>query len=143
MAGVGGLSVSAVLRQKIRLFLTRLAQASTACLLVMVGGDITALSVSHWLIALKTGSVSAGLFVLLSLTPLGRFVTNGLATAILITLVTTLADYVVHPGHFSVQSLEAIVTGLGAGAIYLIVSDRFGDKPAPATPDRKNEPANG
>lgn len=131
--------MSDVVGQKIRLFFTRLVQSGTSCLLVMVGGDATALSLSHWLTALKTGSVSAALFVLLSLTPVGRFASSGLATAILITLVTTIADYIVHPGHFSVQALEAIVTGLGAGALYLIFSHRFGQKLMPATPDTKDE----
>lgn len=109
-----------LLREKIRLFLARFTESGTSCLLVMVGGNVSALSLSHWEKAFQTGAVSAAMLVAISFTPLKRWTNNGLLTAITITLATTIADYFVHPGKFSLQSLEAIITGLGAGALYLV-----------------------
>jgi ABC-type enterobactin transport system permease subunit len=109
-----------LLREKVRLFLARFTESGTSCLLVMVGGNVNALTLSHWSKAFQTGAVSAAILVVLSFTPLKRWTSNGLLTAITVTLATTIADYLVHPGKFSLQSLEAIITGLGAGALYLL-----------------------
>jgi hypothetical protein len=116
----GDCIVLELLREKARLFVARFTESGTSCLLVMVGGNVTALTLPHWAKALQTGAVSAAILVVLSFTPLKRWTSNGLLTAITITLATTIADYFVHPGKFSLQSLEAIITGLGAGALYLL-----------------------
>ncbi len=112
--------VGTVLREKVRLFLARLTEAGTSCLLVMVGGNISALTLAHWCKALQTGVLSAAILVGLSFTPLQRWTRNGLLMAFSITLATTVADYLIHPGRFSIEALESIITGLGAGALYLL-----------------------
>lgn len=127
--------VGDVLREKARLFVARFSEAGTSCLLVMVGGNVSALTLAHWVKAFQTGFISAAILVVLSFTPFRRWTVNGLVMAMSITLATTLADYLVHPGRFSIEALEAIITGLGAGALYLL----FQRWRAPLSASRQDE----
>ena len=99
-------------------FPERFSEAWLSCLLVMVQGDVLALTLRHSIVAAKTGLLSAlgAAFCVLLLgnpTQAQKIVAIGAFTAI--------ADYIVHPTHFGPHWAEAVVTGVAAAAIALIV----------------------
>lgn len=95
-------------------FVENIAEATTACLITMVQGNVLALGLGHWIIASQTG-VAAGSItaaaILLSKTD-RRWIIS-----LLLGLVTAVVDYFVHPGMFGTVVTEAIVTGLGAAVL--------------------------
>ncbi|MFO1089387.1 MAG: hypothetical protein U1E46_07375 [Hyphomicrobiales bacterium] len=114
--------MSETIRAKAKLFLLRFLEATAACLLVMVKGDVSALTASHWLTAMETGTLAGALVVAGSFTPLKRWLADPVAVALVVVLATTAADFLVHPDHYGNGSLEAILTGVGASGIYLAVT---------------------
>ena len=106
-------------RDKLVPFVENISESAAACLFTMVQGNVLALGLSHWLIASQTGLV-AGL-----LTGVALMVTHSTrrwVIALILGVITAAVDYVVHPGMFGPQALEAIVTGLGAAVLSLFVS---------------------
>lgn len=95
-------------------FVENIAEATTACLITMVQGNVLALGLGHWIIASQTG-VAAGSItaaaILLSKTDRRWLI------SLLLGLVTAVVDYFVHPGMFGTVVTEAIVTGLGAAVL--------------------------
>lgn len=108
------------LRNKTKLFLKRFREAWTACLLCMVQGDLTVLTVSHALTASKTGTIAGLAFVILSFSKLLK--DDKMTITITIGLLTVVADYLIHPTHFGPSLAEAVCTGVGAALIaYLMI----------------------
>ena len=99
-------------------FPEKFSEAWLSCLLVMVQGDILALSLKHAFIASKTGFL-AGLGCAF-MTLLLKKPTEA-QNLVAIGAFTGLADYVVHPTHFGPHWAEAAVTALGAVGIAYIV----------------------
>jgi hypothetical protein len=84
----------------------------------MTQGNLLTLTVAHWLIASRTGLL-AGTLAAAAVWLLGerrRWVIAGL-----LALATVAADYLSHPSHFWGAIGEAVVTGLVAGALSLVV----------------------
>ena len=99
-------------------FVEQYAEATTACLLAMVQGDLLSIGWSHWLIASRTGLFAAvATSAALALTRVDR----RWAVALLLGLGTTIADALVHTGGFGSFLVEAGVTGAGAAALSLAV----------------------
>jgi hypothetical protein len=115
---------SALLHIKLRtyIFLRHLGQSTAACLLAMTRGDVSAIGIDHWLIALTTGGVTGTLGVLVSLTPLRRHYGNKWFFAAVVFIGTFVADWLTHPSHFGGPLTEAFVTGAAAAFISLILS---------------------
>jgi hypothetical protein len=85
----------------------------------MVQGNVVAMTASHWMIASRTGIV-AGLVataVLFAVQRLNKWTIAGTLAS-----VTAVVDYFSHPAQFGPFVTEAIVTGLGAGALSLLVA---------------------
>lgn len=99
----------------IKVFSDKFLQAWSACMLCMVQGDLTVLTVDHALTASKTGFF-AGLAYCITLFLDGNSVSVWKA-AWLTGVLTMVADIIVHPTHFGDQWLEAFCTGLGAAGI--------------------------
>lgn len=124
------------MNKKVTPFVENIAEATTACLVTMVQGNLLALGLSHWLIASQTGiaagSVTAAA-ILLSKTDKRWLI------SLLLGLITAVVDYFVHPGMFGTVVTEAIVTGLGAAVLsYLvgtIVRSIRGNKAAASKPE--------
>ena len=93
-----------------------ISEATVACLLTMVQGNVLAIGVSHLIIASKTG-ITAGLVATIAIL-LAKPHKRGLI-ALLLGLATTVGDYLVHPGMFGSVFTEAIVTGVGAALLSL------------------------
>ena len=104
---------------KITPLIETFSEATTACLVTMVQGNFLAMTLTHLAIASQTGIV-AGLLttaaILFSKTR-NRWIIAGLLGAI-----TAIADYFIHDATFGPVALEAVVTGIGAAVLSLIVS---------------------
>ena len=102
------------MNKNVKPFVENIGEATAACLITMVQGNVLALGLSHWLIASQTG-VAAGSItaaaILLSKTDKRWMI------SLLLGAVTAMVDYFVHPGMFGTLVTEAIVTGLGAAIL--------------------------
>ncbi len=102
----------------IRLWFEKFSQAWTACMLCMVQGDLTVLTLSHAMTAAKTGSLAGLAFVF---TAYFTAINNKWFAAWLTGILTMVADIVVHPTHFGDNWMEAACTGLGAAILCTIL----------------------
>jgi len=106
------------MNSKLEPFIENISEATTACLIAMVQGNLLAISLSHWLIASQTGltagTITATLVILFK-TQKRWIISLGLG------LITCFADYLVHPGMFGSIFAEAIVTGIGASFLSYMV----------------------
>jgi hypothetical protein len=103
-------------------FIENAAEATTACLLTMVQGNLLAITLSHWLIASQTGIASgaatAAVLFLWS-------TTRPWKVALVFGVLTAIADFFVHPGQFGPVALEAMVTGAGAAVLSWLVGSAY------------------
>jgi hypothetical protein len=106
------------LGERARPFVENVAEATTACLITMVQGNLLALTLAHWLVASQTG-LAAGAAT--SVAILVARVERPWVVSSLLGLVTTVVDYLVHPGRFGPFFVEAILTGAGAAALSFVV----------------------
>ena len=115
---------------KVRVFIQRITQPTCACMLAMSAPSFAALvSLPHWKIALQTGLGTGALAVLMSFTPLARVLANRYGNALLMGILTALADAWSHPGRFAdAPYAEAILTGVVSGLIVLAMSFVIEDK---------------
>lgn len=96
------------------------AEAACACAIMMVQGQLLLLTAAHWVIALQTGLISGAFATLLII--VGR-VTRPWVISTVLGGVTTIVDYFVHSGGDFIRVLvEALLTGVGAGLLSLLVT---------------------
>ena len=104
--------------KKVTPFLENVAEATTACLITMVQGNVLALGLGHWLVASQTGLIAGGVAsaaILLARTK-RRWVVS-----LTLGVVTGVVDYFVHPGAFGPEWAEAAVTGVATAALSFAV----------------------
>jgi hypothetical protein len=106
------------MKNKAAPFLENIAESATACLVTMVQGNLLALSLSHWLIASRTGVIAGAVATAAIL--LARTKRQWVISVVL-GVVTAVVDYFVHPGRFGPAAMEAVVTGLGAAVLSYLV----------------------
>ena len=104
------------LNSKVKILVERFGQSWSACMVAMVQGDLSVLTLKHAMVASKTGLIAGIAMVIASLVP-NQSKWFGLW---LIGLFTMIADYMTHPTHFGNPMSESIVTGVGAVIIALI-----------------------
>ena len=109
------------LKHKLTLAGRKFTEAWTSCLLCMVQGDLTVLTMKHATTAGKTGLLTALAVLLLSFS--NRFPNNQYTLAWLTGVLTTIADIVAHKPHFYGES---VLTGVGAGVLALVLSKTVG-----------------
>jgi len=110
-----------MLSQKIKLFLAPFCEATPACLLVMVQGNIWLATIGHLQKAVETGLITGlGVFILALFTH--RWFGNKYVVAGITGGMCFVADLLAHPSHFGGVSTEAIVTGAFTGLISLVVN---------------------
>ena len=108
---------------RLRVFLERLWQPTTACMTCMTAPSfVNLVSAVHWKIALQTGVVTGILALLLTLTPLGKLFGQRYGNALLVGLLTALADAWSHPGRFGFEYGEALLTGAVSAVLALVGS---------------------
>jgi len=96
----------------------KFGEAWLACLLTMVQGDISVLTLKHAYIASKTGTITALAFLIAAL----AFKKRSLYLDVLLTgTLTAVTDSMVHPTHFGPFYAEAVVTGIGAALLAVLM----------------------
>jgi hypothetical protein len=108
---------------RLRVVVQRLTQPTCACMLCMTAPTFANLvSLAHWKIALQTGLGTGLLALVLTFTPIGRMFGHRYSNALLMGLLTAMADFWSHPGRFEASYGEALLTGLVSGLIVLATS---------------------
>ena len=98
------------------------SESTTACLVTMVQGNVLALTFGHLAIAAQTG-ITAGLFTL-AITLMAR-INNPWIMPLILGVTTGIVDFYMHPGSFGAEATEAIVTGVAAAGLSLLVTWLF------------------
>ena len=99
---------------KISPFVENISEATVACLITMAQGNVLTIGVSHLIIASQTG-FTAGAVATIAII-LSKTHRRGLI-ALILGVITTVVDYLIHPGMFGSVFTEAIVTGAGAAIL--------------------------
>jgi len=108
---------------RLRVVVQRLTQPTCACMFCMTAPTFANLaSLVHWKIALQTGVGTGILALLLTFTPIGRMFSHRYSNALLMGILTAIADLWSHPGRFELDYGEALVTGVVSGLIVLATS---------------------
>ena len=97
-------------------------EAGAVCLLLMVQGDLLALTAAHFLIATKTGLLAVSPAVGLTFTKHARHLANRWTASAFLGICTFAADALVHQSHYPGEYTEAALTGLGAFLFSLAIS---------------------
>jgi len=101
----------------------RLTQPTCACMVCMTAPTFANLaSLVHWKIALQTGLGTGLLALVLTFTSIGRMFSHRYSNALLMGVLTALADLWSHPGRFELDWGEALLTGVVSGLIVLATS---------------------
>jgi len=112
-----------MIKDKVSLFGSALAKVTPACLMLMVQGNVLALALPHWQTALKTSGIVGIILVALSFSAKTKSISdNKYSMAGMVALATTLVDFNMHPSHYSGETTEALMTGIAAGLLWLLVS---------------------
>jgi len=111
------------IKEKCEIFLRRLSEATPSCLMLMVQGNVMALTVNHWVKALQVGGLTGALAVAVSLSGRKELQDNKFVIAGLTGFLTSISDFLLHPSHFGGPTTEAITTGIGAGLLCLALSN--------------------
>ena len=102
------------MKRQFQPFIENISEAAAACMVTMVQGNLLAITLGHWLIAAETGliagSIASAALVIWK-------TSKAWVVALVLGVVTTIVDCIVHPGGFGPAFLEAVVTGVGATAL--------------------------
>ena len=108
------------MNKKAQPFVENISEATVACLVTMVQGNVLALGLSHWLIATQTGVVAGSITsaaILLARASDPRIIAATLG------LITAIVDYYMHPSMIEGPAfLEAAITGVGAAILSYLVT---------------------
>ena len=109
-------------------FLKRLSESATSCMVMMTQGNLLAMTLGHWGKALQVGVISSIATIMIIIYGNKEWKDNKFAMAGAIGFFTAVADMMTHPTHFGGASTEAIVTGIGAGLLCLIMTNVWSKK---------------
>ena len=107
------------IKQKYLLWQRKFSEAWLSCVTCMVGGDFTVVSWKHALVASETG-LWAGIGVVIA--SFHTKLNNRWVVAWITGVMTTIADFVTHATHYGEHWHEAVLTGVGAGVLSLLLS---------------------
>ncbi len=106
----------------LNIFLKRLSESTTSCMVMMTQGNLLAITVYHWQKALQVGLIASVATLAVVIYGNKDWADNKFAMAGIIGFFTAVTDMMTHPTHFGGPSTEAIVTGIGAGLLCLVMS---------------------
>ena len=110
------------MKEKLKIFWRRIVEATSSCLMMMTQGKILAITIGHWVTALKTGFLTGIMAVAVAIFGNQKMQDNKFVISGITGFLTAIADLIVHPSHFGGPNTEAIVTGIGAGLLCLALS---------------------
>ena len=110
------------MKEKITILWRRIVEAGSSCLLMMTKGNVLAITLGHWITALKTGFLTGIMAVAVAVFGNQKMQDNKFVVAGITGFLSAIADLCVHPSHFGGPNTEAIVTGIGAGLLCLALS---------------------
>jgi len=112
-----------IITTKLALFGQAIAKVTPACLMLMVQGNVLALTLGHWMTALKTAGLVGLILVILSLSVRTKAIRdNAYSMAGLVAVVTVIVDFNVHASHYAGITTESLMTGIATGLLWLVVS---------------------
>jgi hypothetical protein len=97
-------------------------EAGAVCLVLMVQGNLAAITFGHVAIAAKTGLLAVSPALALTLTRHARLLANRWTSSALLGVCGFLADVWMHESHYPGAYTEAALTGLGAFVFSIVVS---------------------
>ena len=106
--------IRTLLAERGKPFVEHSAEATAACLVAMVQGNVLSLTLTHWAIASQTG-IAAGAATALALVV--TRVRRPWVLSMLLGIMTTIADYCTHDGSIGPFVTEAVLTGIGAALL--------------------------
>lgn len=106
----------------VRTYIIRLIATFIACTFWMVQGKVSALTIQHWVVGLKTAILSATVLLILSYLNIIKSSYQKITKATTTAIVVAGVDYFVHPGHFGLAGTEAILTGITSASLVFIIS---------------------
>src|SRR6516225_3665786 len=110
-SGIDGLYweeiISISWKLRLRLFVQRFWQPTTACMTCMPGSWSNIASLVHWSIAFRTGLLTGALAVLLTFTPAAKLYSHRYGNAVIVGLLTAIGDAYSHPNHYGLPFAEA------------------------------------
>ena len=115
-------------RLRVRLFVERFWQPTSACMMCMPGSLGNLFSTAHWLTALQTGLVTGVVALLLSFTPVARLYRQRFGNAALVGGLTAFGDAYAHPNHYGFLHAEALLTGAVSALLALAASYLLEDR---------------
>ena len=115
-------------RLRVKIFVDRFWQPTSACMMCMPGSLGNLFSPVHWSTALKTGLVTGVVALLLSLTPVALLYGNRYGNAFIVGAVTALGDAYSHANHYGFFHAEALMTGAVSAMLALLASYLLEDR---------------
>jgi len=109
-------------RFRVALCSHKAVEAGAACLVLMVGGQLGALTVAHLSIAAKTGVLAIAPALAVTFTRQARHFANRWTASAFLGVCTFFADSVAHPSHYPGAYTEAALTAVAAFLFSVAVS---------------------
>src|ERR1700712_203930 len=102
----GATTMSSDWKLRVRLFVQRFWQPTSACMTCMPGSWGNIASLAHWTIALQTGLLTGILAVILTFTPATKLYAHRYGNALIVGFLTTLGDAYSHVNHYGFPFAE-------------------------------------
>ncbi|WGS48848.1 hypothetical protein LFL96_13810 [Paraburkholderia sp. D15] len=115
-------------KRRLRLFIQRFWQPTTACMTCMPGSWANIMSLGHWAIAFRTGLLTGLLAVLLTFTPVAKLYGNRYGNALIVGFLTSVGDAYSHASRYRIPYIEHIMTGVISAVLALAASYIFEDR---------------
>ncbi|KAK47584.1 hypothetical protein BG58_03120 [Caballeronia jiangsuensis] len=120
--------MSIELKRRVKLFVQRFWQPTSACMTCMPGSWSNIASMAHWSIAFKTGLLTGLLAVLLTFTPAAKLYENRYGNATIVGLLTAIGDTYAHASQYRLPYVEHVLTGVVSGLLALLASYLLEDR---------------
>ena len=115
-------------KRRVRVFVQRFWQPTSACMTSMPGSWGNLLSLAHWSNALQTGLITGIVAVVLTFTPAAKLYANRYSNSLVVGCLTMVGDAYSHANHYDIPFAEPIVTGVVSGLLALAGSYLFEDR---------------
>jgi hypothetical protein len=115
-------------KQRVKLFVQRFWQPTSACMTCMPGSWGNVMSLVHWSIAFRTGLFTGLLAVLLTFTPAAKLYRHRYGNALLVGVLTALGDAYSHVSQYRIPYIEHVMTGVMSGLLALAASYLLEDR---------------